>query len=57
MQNRKPEVQIVIPGVPLDLSERLAKLAKREGRSRAAQVRVLLEEIVSMREREVASVA
>ena len=46
------EVQIVIPGVNLTLVKRVEKLAKREGRSRASQIRMLLEEAVLKRERE-----
>ena len=57
MPRSKTAVQIVIPGVPNSLADRLTKLAKREGRSRAAQVRVLLEEIVATRERELATAA
>jgi len=48
-------VQIVVPGVPRDLATRLEKIAKREKRSRVAQIRLMLEEVVDERERELAA--
>lgn len=50
-------VQIVVSGVPQELVEKIEKLAKRDNRSRAAQIRVLLKEIVEEREAELASAA
>ncbi|HEX8313285.1 MAG TPA: hypothetical protein VF614_18305 [Chthoniobacteraceae bacterium] len=52
-QPNNPEnevVQLVINDVPRALAEKLRALAKREGRSRAAQVRMLLNEIVTEKE-------
>lgn len=57
MPKERDEVQIVVSGVPASLEERIRKIAKRERRSRAAQIRVLLEEIVAAREREVTKAA
>lgn len=50
MSKQRDTVQIVINDVPGDLAEKIAIIAKREGRSRAAQLRIELERIVRERE-------
>ncbi len=49
------EVQIVIPGVPLALVKQIDELARVEHRSRAGEVRQLLEEIVGLKRKDKAA--